>query len=312
MRFVRCFGFAVMVSLGCAGLRAAAPHPTVLTVLYKGAFHPVVRLIGTDPVVMIEGKEKRIRTEPSYLPSRVDRYAEGSVEVLEASLGLLQLRMATESLPSMLEAARPGSQGGRSDFKATLRSGVALSGGSIAIVIYSRSALMDSTTPPATEIVVRALPDLPANEKVSVAFTSKAFTYRGDHAFFVQVFDREGRELMSNEASKAWPYYAAMERSQLQDTLQKMKPSLAGKDLEARPVLTIRPVLPKQVSAPTAPVIAQLSISAEGTVTDVQVEATSPASVGQAVREALAGWLFIPRMRGGEPVACTVRIPITF
>jgi len=312
MSFVRCVGFAVMVSLACAGLRAVAPHPTVLTVLYKDTFHPLVRMIGTDPVILIEGKEKRIRTEPSYLPSRVDRYAEGSVEVLDASIGLLQLRMAVGSVPSMDYATTFQLHGGHSDFKATLRSETALSGGLIAVVIYSRSVLGDSRAFHETEIIVRTLPDLPANELVPVAFTSKAFAYREDEAFFVQVFDRTGRELMSNAASQAWPYYAAMERSQLQDTLRKMKPSLAGKDLEARPVLTIRPFLPKQVSPPTAPVIAQLSVSAVGTVTDVQVEATSPASVGQAVREALAGWLFIPRMRGGEPVACTVRIPITF
>jgi len=301
-----------MLSLVFTGLRAAAPHPTLLTVLYKDAFHPVVRLIGTDPVVLIEGQEKRIRTEPSYLPSRVDHYAEGSVEVLEASLEMLHRRIETESSPAPLEGVWHGGHGGNSDFKATLRSGVTLSGGLIAIVIYSQSALVDSTIRPASEIVVRALPELPANEKVSIAFTSKALTYRRGQDFFVQVFDREGRELMSNEASKAWPYYAAMERSQLRDTLRRLKPSLAGKDLEARPVLTIRPFLPKEVARPTEPVMAQLSISAEGTVTDVQVGTTTADLVGQAVREALAGWLFIPRMRGGEPVVSNVRIPITF
>jgi len=263
-------------------------------------------------VVLIEGREKRIRTEPNYLPSRVDHYAEGSVEVLEASLEMLRRRIAKESLPAHPEGVWHGGYGGNSDFKVTLRSRVALSGGLIAIVIYSQSALVDSAIPTAAEIAVRSLPELPANEKVSIAFRSKAFTYRAGQDFFVQVFDREGRELMSNEAPKAWPYYAAMERSQLRDTLRRLKPSFAGKDLEARPVLTIRPLLPKQVARPTDPVMAQLSISAEGTVTDVQVGATTPDLVGQAVREALAGWLFIPRIRKGEPVMSNVRIPITF
>ena len=312
MSFIRVIGFAVMVSLGCAGLRAAAPHPTVLTVLYKDAFHPVVRVIGTDPVILIEGKEKRIRSEPNYLPSRVDHYAEGSVEVLDASIGLSQLRNALGPLPSQDPRAPPMQYGGRADFKATLRSEMALSGGSIAVILYSPFALADTTTPPATEIVVRALPDLPANEPVLVEFTSNWLAYGKDKVFFVQLFDREGRELMSNVASEAWTYYAAVERAQLRNTLRKMRPILAGKDLEARPVLTIRPLLPKPVALPKEPVIAQLSVSVEGTVTDVQVGATSPAAVGQAVREALAGWLFIPRMRGGEPVACNVRIPITF
>jgi len=269
-------------------------------------------VIGTDPVILIEGKEKRIRSEPNYLPSRVDHYAEGSVEVLDASIGLHQLRMIVGSSPSMHYSAPFMLHGGRSEFKATLRSETALSGGLIAVVIYSRSVLGDRTAPPGTEIVVRTLPDLPANEIVPVTFTSKAFAYREEQAFFVQVFDGTGRELMSNLAQHAWVYYAAMERAQLRDTLRKMRPILAGKDLEARPVLTIRPLLPKPVALPKEPVIAQLSVSVEGTVTDVQVGATSPAAVGQAVREALAGWLFIPRMRGGEPVACNVRIPITF
>lgn len=312
MRILQGLGFAMIGSLGFADLRAAAPHPTVLTVLYRDSYQPVVRVIGTDPVILIEGKEKRIRTEPSYLPGRINHYANGNVEVQGASIGSLPIQMSVGSPPPPQYVATFRLHGGYSDFRATLRSETGLSGAFIAVVIYSRSALKDTTTFPSTEIVVWALPDLPANKTVPVSFTSKAFAEREDQAFFVQVFDREGRELMSNVASEGWPYYTAMERIQLQDTLRKLKPSLVGKDLEAQPVLTIHPLLPKQVPAPKEPVFAQLTISVDGTVTDVQVEPTSPASVGEAVRAALAGWLFIPRIRRGEPVACTVRIPITF
>ena len=32
----------------------------------------------------------------------------------------------------------------------------------------------------------------------------------------------------------------------------------------------------------------------------------------RALREALGGWLFVPRLKAGEPVESTVRVPIGF
>ena len=54
LRGLICFAVVVVTSLSAAG-----PHPTMLTVKYKDLMLPVVKLIGSDPVVLVDGKEKR-------------------------------------------------------------------------------------------------------------------------------------------------------------------------------------------------------------------------------------------------------------
>lgn len=312
MRPYPLLGILLAASVVLPVLRAAAPHPTVLTVQYKDQFLPVTKVIGSDPVVLVEGKEKRIRTEPRYLPSRIERYSEATVEVKEVSVGLMQLRMVAESKPEATSAPMLGAQGGRADFRASLRSSEAFSGGFVAVVMYGRSSLTDPAKGPSGEIVVHALPELPANTDVPVTFGSKAFVYHPDQAFFVQVFDREGREVMTNTTRQCWPYYAAIERFQLQETLRKVKASLAGKDLDARPVLRIKPLLPKSAGRPAEPVVAQITVMSDGTVSGIRISDTNPVEVGVAVREALEGWLFMPKVKAGELVPCTVKVPFTF
>jgi hypothetical protein len=314
MRLTRWLVLSGFVCVLLRGLDAAAPHPTLLTLRYDGAYHPVIKVIGTDPVIVVKGKEKRIRSEIRYVPSRMEAYANGSVEIEEASVGKLTLHTHPESATSLLEEEDAGRRGSRSEVKVRLRSAAPLVGGMIAVVLYPESTLYTPTAGmgAGAEIEVRALPDLPAGERVTVEFTARSFFYRQDQSFFVQVFDREGQEVLTNVVRKAWPYYAAVERFKLLDTLQHMRKAGERKDMDPRPVLMIRPLLPENAVLPSGAVFAQLSISPEGTVTEINLDPLESTAVSAALREALGGWLFVPRLKAGEPVESTVRVPIGF
>lgn len=312
MRLTRWLVLGGFLCVLLRGLDAAAPHPTLLTLRYDGALYPVLKMIGTDPVIVLKGKEKRIRTEVRYVPSRMEAYANGSVEIEEASVGKLTLRTHPESATSLLEAEDEGRRGSRSEVKVRLRSAASLVGGMIAVVLYPETTLYTPTAGAGAEIEVRALPDLPAGERVTVEFTARSFSYRQDQSFFVQIFDREGREVLTNVVRQAWPYYAALERFKLLDTLQHMRKAGERKDMDPRPVLMIRPLLPENEVLPNGAVFAQLLISTEGTVTDINLDPIESSAVSAALREALGGWLFVPRLKAGEPVESTVRVPIGF
>jgi hypothetical protein len=232
----------------------------------------------------------------------MEAYANGSVEIEEALVGKLSLHTHPESATSLLEAENAGRRGSRSEVKVRLRSAAPLVGGMIAVVLYPESTLYTPTAGmgAGAEIEVRALPDLPAGERVTVEFTARSFSYRQDQSFFVQVFDREGQEVLTNVVRKAWPYYAAVERFKLLDTLQHMRKAGERKDMDPRPVLMIRPLLPENAVLPSGAVFAQLSISPEGTVTEINLDPLESTAFSAALREALGGWLFVPQAEGGR------------
>ncbi len=304
---------------GCSSLRAAAPHPTVLTVKYKDQMLPVVKVIGTDPVVLVDGKEKRIRTDPVYLPQRAETFSENRIELRDASLGGVQFaRNETESVNDYNQPIM-GNAGGTAEFKATLWSEKPVHGGYIAIVIYTplMSYLKDmkelkGSGIGAPEVVVHALPDLPAATEVKVNISSMMFTVLPGQRYFAQVFEPGGLEVPTNTMELAWAYYALVERDRFKNVLPQYIKAFANTDRAVAPVLMARPFIPKDVPKPAGPVAATLTVSADGLVYEVVTEGISDPRLERCVTNALRGWLFYPKLKKGEPAATKVKIPIQF
>ena len=59
-------------------------------------------------------------------------------------------------------------------------------------------------------------------------------------------------------------------------------------------------------------VIADFTVTAEGTVENIHIVYTNHPKLAEVVREALAQWKFEPLVKEGETVAQRVRIPILF
>ncbi|UNK58082.1 TonB family protein [Pseudoxanthomonas daejeonensis] len=95
----------------------------------------------------------------------------------------------------------------------------------------------------------------------------------------------------------------------------------SGDELRADP---LAPLARERLPAPRYPedaarayingkVLLRVAVDAEGRVTDVQVEESTPAGVFDAAAiEAARQWTFEPALQGGKPVAGQVRVPITF
>lgn len=78
------------VCLSGAALEAAAPHPTLLTVKYKDQLLPVAKVYGSDPVVLVSGKEKRIRTKVAFIPQRTAPFGEGFLTFLSKQVSFIR------------------------------------------------------------------------------------------------------------------------------------------------------------------------------------------------------------------------------
>lgn len=292
--------------------RQGSPHPTQLVVKYRDELLPVVGVRGTDPVVLVGGKEKRIRTDTAFLPTRARGFGSERVEVRDTALHGTQIGFVIHAEDTVNTAPRVGNHGGIAEFATTLVSRNGLKGGFIAVVLYSQNIFHSDSSLYRGQIVVRELPELPAGTPVPVKFTSKMFTYVPGQLYFVQVFDDQGREVVTNTVNQAWPYYTQVERYQLKQGIARYQEENAGKNLGAKPVVTIMPLLPEEVQPPKDPVVARLTLSAEGTVTEVNVRDNVEPEVRRAITEALRGWLFFPRLIYGQAVESQVEVPLKF
>lgn len=300
------------ILLGVSSLSAAAPHPTVLTVKHKESMLPVVRVIGTDPVVMVDGKEKRIRTEPIYQPQRGRDFSTENVSLKTVSLGGTQYFPVYDQADDGPRPARIGNHGGVAEFKATLVADRPIEGGFIAVVLFTPAVFALDSDLFRSQIVVHELPPLPAGVEVPIRITSKMFTYIPDQQYFVQVFDRNGVEIFTPYAMPGWAYYAQVERFQLATVLKRYLADHAGETAPARPIVMIKPFLPDRSQLPAGSVTAYLTITPDGLVEDVSLSDSLPGPADGAVQAALSGWLFLPRIKAGSAVSSRIEVPLQF
>lgn len=287
------------------GLHAYALHPTVLTVQYKDQMLPVVKVVGTDPVVMVDGKEKRIRDYPYYLPQGAAGYADNSIDAPEDAFGG---RYHITSLN--------GSGGGafqRIYFDGMLTAKKTIRSRFIVVIIYSFGnpyqlpTYLDHPT-----VIVHALPDLPAGEAVRVKFSKDLGAEGFGTDYCIQIFDGTGREVVTPGLGYASQFYAMCDFAHLTRAMEKYLAKFKGADHDALPAIMPKPIFKNGAILPKGEVSALLTIATTGQVSGVEVQGVEDAAVRKCVAEALGGWLFLPKLKAGQPVPSKISVPLQF
>lgn len=300
-----------LLGLLAASLHATPLHPTVLVVNYKPNPLPVVKVIETDPVVIVDGKEKRIRTEPQYRLDRAKSFGKGFVTFGQITFDGIPLEDVNAPKPEKSKKYADPNNRVR-QFQTTVKSKLALPGGFIVITAFPEgigySLLRDTS--------VHQLPDLlPGQEaKVDFAVAILRDADMGGHKlnYVVQVFDGNGYEVMSSELKYASSYFAAGDRLQLLEVIDGYKQKFAGQDHSLVPYIQPPPVFPEDFIKPEQPATATLTISADGVVTAVVIDGLNDAALRQSYMDALSGWLFLPRLKAGVAVPAKVKLPLQF
>lgn len=97
---------------------------------------PVAHMVDTDPVVLVDGKEKRIRTEPTYLLQPASGYGHAAVHLSRISLAGMELKEVYDRDESVVSPSN-GPRFGVTYFSCTMTSAQPLQGGFAAVMIYS-------------------------------------------------------------------------------------------------------------------------------------------------------------------------------
>jgi len=297
-------------------LRAFAPHPSVLTVKYGDQMLPVVRVVGTDPVVLVDGQEKRIRTVPTYVIQPAPGFAGNFVQVRRASLGAMEIKVvASQEDEATVQPSSIGPRMGTSYFEAALSARQELAHGFVAIVVYAppRAGRGTASIFGNSEVIVHDLPPLPAGQEVLVKISAAVPDGQPNQQYFFQVFDDRGQEVRTSNLDAAWQYYTLRDRAQLAGVLGIYLEKFAGQNHAAFPVpeTMARPVFagppPSEGNA-----TALLAVSEEGHVTEVIVRGVTDPAARKSIIDALGGWLFLPQLKAGVPVPTKIQVPLQF
>lgn len=296
-----------LLLLGAARL-AAADHPTVLLLHQGEEVRPVVAVEGTDPIVEVAGKRKRVGDNRPLTAERAPYFAEGFVELSGVSLAGLQIvQVATSDAvgANLPRSAQPNTN----FFAADLKPSSEVRGGFIMVISFDPAFLAGKTTQPAAQIVVHELPRLPAGLKTHVEFVNAGTTGR---QYIVQVFANGGAELKTNAAPEVAKYFSRVERVRLAAAIAKYRDANREQDHGAVPVVQVRPTLPAGLSAPAQAVTATVRVGEDGLVGDVAVAGAEDPRLEASIRDVMSDWLFLPRLKAGVPVTARVAIPLKF
>lgn len=290
--------------------RAAAPHPTVLLTTLENSARPVIKVMGTDPVVEVGGKERRIRSEPVYFAARAPNYGEGTVEFSRVAINSSILKGLVSATDDPAFAGNV--VGGATFFDAIITPTVEVRGGFISFLLYNHAFVAGETDAPSPQIILHELPLLAAGVATPVKFTSAVPRLGYSVAYFAQVFAAGGAELRSNFSPLADRYHARVEQVKLATAIEHYRARFARVDHGAVPFVVIKPVLPRRHGVPTAPVMATFSVAENGWITEVRFDGTDDPPLLAALNDSLAGWLFLPRLKAGQPIATRVQMPLKF
>ena len=290
-------------------LLALAPHPTVVTVKHGDEFLPVVKVHGDTPYVLIDGKEQSIKSEPVYLMQDAPGFSHNFVDAGGCGLsGEFKLEKGSENNydPS-------AEYSGHMNFEFPLLAEKTISGGFITIVLYTADTFLPHPRHPSpAQVIVQGIPDLPAGRSVPVKISIHALARELEPKFFVQVFDETGREVRSSDIEPAWEYYTLRDRYRLALAVKKYLKKYEGTDHEAVPAFTPRPIFKPGAVLPQGEVTVTLSVNDDGSVINVDAGMIADDSARESISEALGGWLFLPKLKAGQPVFTYINVPLQF
>lgn len=293
------------------GLLAYAPHPTVLTVKYKEQLLPVVRVAGTDPFVLVDGKEVRIRSNPLYLPQEARAFSENFVTAPKRPLaGTMKLQMLGEHSENLdLSTALSMTI----DFDVQLTAKDTIKGGYAMLVMYAPDTFTNPAKPSnQAQSVVHELPELPAGQTVNFKIFARRVPRTAEPRFFIQIYDASGREVRTNYSAQAWKFYALRDRARVQAEIEKYLATNKGVDHAAVPAITPRPIFSPTATLPQGEVTVTLTVEADGTVSAVDAGMVANDSARDSLTDAMGGWLFLPKLKAGVAVPTRVQVPLKF
>ncbi len=285
-------------------------HPTVLTADYEGKSYPVIAAASEAAEIEVSGKLRKLGASGQFQPHMGAAYAAGFITFKSNSAST---RTRTLEYHFQNGATVPGGiLDIDADYTCSLVSSVAQGGCYLAVIFFK--------TDPAGEpdlktvaIGFSEIGNLPAGALVQVKIRRGYIPVSGGNYYCLPMVFTRGREIRSDQCELIARFFRSQyvaSHAKILDRYQKQYPSA-----DKPPVAYLRypPVLPDGVEARTLPKInATFRVLETGEIDSLQLDEGLDPRVAQAIRRALNGWLFLPRLKAGVPVETLMRLPLAF
>jgi len=286
------------------------PHPTLLLAEFHGKTYPVISVEKDDPVILVDGKKLRLRTNVPLSTERASRYVGMKAEMANVRANILQLVTATSELDfEKVKDTKGATIAGFVEFSADITPAEQLTDCYIALFAVDDGFLRGESERPNAQLRVHHIDNLPGGVTTSVKFSSSPFLSGQKMRAFALLFSA-GNEVATNASPNAWRYFGLRERIVHRSAVRQWLKENKGRTKPVTPMLQIPPLFQSTEGFPTD-ASATLIVAADGTVSHVGLNGFDRAAE-DILRSTLSAWLFLPAMKDGNPIESRVAVPLRF
>lgn len=307
-----------ILALSIVGLAGSAlaedqkppPHPTLLLAEYHGKTYPVISVEKDDPIILVDGKKLRLRTNVPLSTERVSRYVGTKAEMDNVKAYVLQLVTVTSELDvEKVKDTKGATIAGFVEFSAEISPAEKLTDCYIALFAVDDSFLRGESERPNAQLRVHHIDDLPGGVRTKVKFSSSPF-FSGKKMDVFALLYSEGNEVATNASPNAWSYFRLRERIVHRSAVRQWLEENKGRTKPVTPMLQIPPLFHSTEGFPTN-TSATLIVATDGTVTHVGLTGFDR-TAEDVLRATLGAWLFLPALTNGVPTEARVTVPLRF
>jgi hypothetical protein len=287
-------------------------HPTLILAHYQQGRQPVVDVIGGAGLIEEGGKGIRLPAKTTFEAARANAFAPGSLEVAVKDVSSSQLRRewsVNHSAPidggimaesTHFECRAVPSQGYRDCY--------------LVLLFFFADFLSGQSDEAGQVVAFERIGDLApgAETKVKADFGYLDF---GNRAYsFVPLFFTRGREIRTNYADNAAMLFRQVEMRRHQRLVTAYLRKHPRDTTAAVAYVRFAPVFAPGFDPATLPerIRAGYTVATDGTVEGIEFAPAVPAEAVTGIRRALGGWLYLPRLRNGEPVSTAMATDFIF
>jgi hypothetical protein len=311
IRMLAVVGVLMLTLFAHAADSSAPPHPTMLFAEFQGKPQPVIAVEKEEPVILVDGRRKRLRGNVALSTERLPHYSGLKAELSSVKIEILQLvAAASDQEAESVKGNAGATMGGYVELTATINAAQDLSDCFVVLFGCEDDFLQGDTDRPNAQIRVRQIADLKAGEPARIKFATSPFLPKGKLSVFVLLFSGEN-EVAINTSPVAASYFHSRERVIHTAVVKKWLAENRQGSRAAQPLLQIPPLLGSINGLPKE-AIATLTVRADGSVLAVTLDHAFPNAAEKILNDTLSAWLFLPQIENGSPVSTRVKLPLKF
>jgi hypothetical protein len=306
-----------------AGVRGAAafewfndptlqvPHPTVIATDLNGKTYPIVGVAGEHPQIVVDGATITLKSRAqSYQPMRAMGFAPGFINITKenASTKITARSFAYDKNGQQVPV-------GNSDDDGYFECSVVAAEdhpGCFVAVLFCQLRPNGEPIAVTTALAFGSLGDLKAGRESKAKIFKAYIAPVGTHYYYFIMVLSKGREIRTNLSHFNDQFFRHREVLEQQEMLEEYKEKFKAMDHPAVPYVRIPIQLPPEVDPHTLPpnFTASLVVTEAGLVDEIQLGDSLSPTARSAISSELGGWLFLPRLKQGNPVRTQIVMPL--